>query len=285
MPRLTSKKNATINKRRKGVLAKLVPWAQRSGVMILPAALMIWLIIWLVMGGQAQQISDWTHAKFAEITANNGFGVKDILVEGRTYAQTETIMALINMQKKDPLVDFNPHEAKDQIEKMAWVKSAHVERRWPNTIFIRLNEHKPFALYKTNNKIVLLNQDGEIINTDHLERFSDLITVSGKNAQSQAGAILKNIKSFKEIYSRTATAQYISLRRWDILLKNGIKIMLPETKINHALTKLINAHKDTDILDKDIQHIDLRDPSRMMIRTKPGQVQNYKASFKAGNHI
>ena len=287
MPRLkkTKRKSPNTNKRRKGALATLIPWAQRSGLIVIPLILTIWLITWLVMGGQAQRASDWAYTQYAHLTANTGFKLNNILVEGRTHSETDTIMALINMQKGDPLVGFNPHDAQSQIEKMAWVKSAHIERRWPDTIYIQLTERTPLALLATEGKLFLLDTDGETIHTDRLNRFAHLITTNGQNAQENIPDLINHLKSYQPLHTNTKYASYISNRRWDITLKNSIKIMLPETNIDQALKTLSTAHQDTQILDKDIQHIDLRDPSRMMIRTKPGQVQNYKAAFKPSNHI
>ena len=275
----------TANKRRKGLLAKLIPWSKRFGIIILPLALTLWLATWLIMGGQAQQASNWSYSQYANLTAKSGFKLQNILVEGRTNSQTETIMALINMQKGDPLIGFDPHDAQNQIEKMAWVEQAHVERRWPNTVYIKLTEREPLVLYTTNGKRFLLDQKGEIIHTDRLERFTDLITTSGQNAQSHIPHLIKDLKNYEAIHEQTKSATYISNRRWNIALKNNIKIMLPETDRDKALQALTQAQEDSQILDKDILHIDLRDPSRMMIRTRPGQVQNYKATFKPSDHI
>ncbi len=237
------------------------------------------------MGGQAQQAADWTYTKYAAFTANAGFKLGNILVEGRTHSETATIMALINMQKGDPLAGFTPHEAQTQIEKMAWVSAAHIERRWPDTIYINLTEREPLALLALDNELFLLDTDGEIIHTDRLNRFAHLIITNGQNAQEQIPSLINHLKPHEPLHTNTKSASYISNRRWDITLKNNIKIMLPENDIQTALQALTQAHKDTQILDKDIQHIDLRDPNKMMIRTKPGQVQNYKASFKSGNDI
>ena len=132
----SKRKSRTTNKRRKGALATLIPWAKRSGFIIIPLILTLWLAAWLVMGGQARQAADWTATQYAPLTATAGFKLGNILVEGRTHSETDTIMALINMQKGDPLAGFNPHEAQSQIEKMAWVSAAHVERRWPDTCLL-----------------------------------------------------------------------------------------------------------------------------------------------------
>ena len=281
----TKRKPRNTNKRRKGFLATLIPWAQRSGLIIIPLILTLWLSTWLIMGGQAHQAADWAYTKYAALTANAGFKLGNILVEGRTHSETDTIMALINMQKGAPLAGFNPHEAQSQIEKMAWVSAAHVERRWPDTIYINLTERQPLALLALNKKLFLLDTDGEIIHTDRLNRFAHLITTSGQNAQEKIPSLVNHLKNYEPLHTNTKSASYISSRRWDITLKNNIKIMLPENDIKQALETLSTAHNDTQILDKDIQHIDLRDPNKMMIRTKPGQVQNYKASFKSGNNI
>ena len=53
---------------------------------------------------------------------------------------------------------------------------------------------------------------------------------------------------------------------------------LPEDDVALALRRLSKAQEDDNLLDKELISIDLRDPMRMIIRTRPGAVHEYKSS-------
>ena len=58
----------------------------------------------------------------------------------------------------------------------------------------------------------------------------------------------------------------IGERRWDIILKNGRKIMLPADELTKVYKNLIMENKVKKLLSVNFSLLDLRNPSRMMIR-------------------
>ncbi|MDB2683094.1 FtsQ-type POTRA domain-containing protein [Alphaproteobacteria bacterium] len=285
MPIFKSQRSKSTNKRRKGKLAFVIPWARRFGFAIALAIFTFWIGSWLYLGGHVERATDWAGKTKNEALASVGFSLKNILLEGRINASAETVMALINMQKGDPLFSFDPKSAREQIGKMAWIENVQIERRWPDTIYIRLKERTPLAFLQSNKKLLLLDQHGQIIHTNNLSRFEDLIIVIGEGAQEKSPQLLATLKAEPEIFSRVESAKRISDRRWDVVLKNNMTLKLPENDYALALRQISDAQKEDQILDKDIEHIDLRDHARMIIRTRPGMVQEYKASLKPGENI
>ncbi len=237
------------------------------------------------MGGYINRAVDWSVQLKNETLASIGFRIENILLEGRVYSDAKLIMALVNMSKGDPLFAFDPTQAKEQIERMPWVESAEIERRWPDTLYIRLTERQPLAFLQKDKKLYLMDGKGEIINTNGLSRFQNLIVFIGEDSQQQAPAILAMLQAEPEILSRVETIKEIGGRRWDLVLKNGVTLKLPEKDSALALRQIADAQKSDQVLDKDIEHIDLRDHARMIIRTRPGTVQEYRASLKEGEPI
>jgi cell division protein FtsQ len=55
-------------------------------------------------------------------------------------------------------------------------------------------------------------------------------------------------------------------RRWNLRLKNGIDVRLPETNVEQALDRLVALDREKKILSRDILAIDLRLPDRVTVR-------------------
>jgi cell division protein FtsQ len=58
----------------------------------------------------------------------------------------------------------------------------------------------------------------------------------------------------------------ISDRRWNLRLRNGLDIRLPETGVEQALVTLAALDRDKKLLSRDIVAIDLRLPDRVTVQ-------------------
>ncbi|MGH1398236.1 MAG: cell division protein FtsQ/DivIB [Alphaproteobacteria bacterium] len=283
--------NKTLNnRRRKGIGAVILPWFKRFGLIVAIITFIIWLGAWFFLSDANNRLAAHIHEITLSRTAVLGFRLENILLEGRSHSDPDIIMALLNMEKGDPLFAFDPASAKAQIEKITWVQSARVERRWPDTIYIELTERTPLALFQHEGRLHLLDTKGEEINAGNLKRFENLIIVSGKDASKQAPELMALLLAETDLFPRIKRAELIGERRWDIILKDSTTLKMPEDDLGLALRRLMIAQEENGILDKDLKAIDLRKPDRLIIRTKPGQVQEYKSGYlssskKSGNNI
>lgn len=277
------------NRRRKGILALIFPWFKRFGVTLAGLAAIIWLGAWFFLSDADTHTSDWVNTKIVNATASLGFEVDNIMLEGRNHTDPEILKAIINIQKGDPLFAFDPTEAKQSIEEIAWVETAHVERRLPDTIYIRLNERKPLALWQKDKKLRLIDQYGEVIPVTNMKPFKNLVIVIGENAPQNTEELFRVLVGEPDIFKRIESAGLIADRRWDIIFQNDLRVKLPEQDVAFAISRLARAQADDKILDKDLTGIDLRDPTRMIVTTKPGASQDYQSGYSkasaSGNNI
>jgi cell division protein FtsQ len=81
----------------------------------------------------------------------------------------------------------------------------------------------------------------------------------------------------------------VSERRWNLRLKNGIEVRLPETDIASALHRLATLARDKNLLSRDIKVVDLRLRDRVSVRLSDRAAQaradalSEKLKKKAGN--
>lgn len=287
---LGTRKSAYVNKRRQGIRARLFPWFRRFGLVVAGVTALAWTGAWFFLSDADTHTSDWVNDKIVNATAALGFEIDNVMIEGRTYTDPEILKAIINVQKGEPLFAFDPAQAKKSIEEVEWVETAHVERRLPGTLYIRLSERQPLALWQKDKKLKLIDQYGDIIPVTDMTPFKNLVIVIGKNAPQNAEELFRTLVGEPEIFQRIESAGLIADRRWDLIFKNDMRVKLPETDVAFAVSRLAKAQREDKILDKDLTGIDLRDSERMIVRTRPGNSQDYKAGYskastKSGNNI
>jgi cell division protein FtsQ len=121
-----------------------------------------------------------------EATGLLGLTVWDVTVEGRETTDRETILAALAVKPGSPILAVSPKHAKQQLENLPWVRSAVIERRLPGTLYVRLVERKPLALWQHGGKIELIDRAGAVIPVARLDRFAKLPMVVGEGAASHA---------------------------------------------------------------------------------------------------
>jgi cell division protein FtsQ len=186
------------------------------------------------------------------------------------------------MEKGDPVFAFDPQEARKMIEKISWVKKARVERRLPDTIYVGLEERNPMALWQKDGRPVLVDDEGEILSEGNPVDFRGLIMVYGRDAPQNAGELLELLAAEPELKQQVRSAARISGRRWNLRLENGIKILLPEKDMGLALRRMMQAHEEGSLLDKDIVNIDLRKADRLIVRPRKGRAHTWQSGGQSG---
>jgi cell division protein FtsQ len=281
----TYKSKFTVNKRRKGPLAFVVPWMKRFGIVLLIAIGGFWVGSWFIISGNAEKTKGWMEVKTHEATADMGYTIENILVEGRENTPADILKAIIAVEKGDPLFAFDPDKAREQIKQINWVRDAHVERRLPDTVYIGLEERQPFALWQKDGELELLDENGKTITKDNLGKFKNLVIVMGADAPVRTPDLIKNLEAEPQVKSRLKAAKWIDGRRWDLVFRDNITAKLPEGEIGLALRRLGQAAEKEGLLEKDILSVDLREEGRMIVQTAPGAAQEYEASTKPGSNI
>lgn len=239
--------------------------------------------IWLAGSGVIDRALKGAQDQAYDLLADSGFRVNNILVEGRYETDPDVLRAIVNLERGDPIFAFDPAETREMIERLSWVRSVHIERRLPDTIYIGLVEREPVALWQHKNKLRVIDADGVTL-TDKLSASQKLLPiVVGEYANEQAYNLLAMLGAEPEIKALIEAATWVGDRRWDLTLKNGMTVRLPEMDIGLALSRLAKAQAEDGILEKDLSMIDLRETDRITVRTRPGAVQEYQARVTAAS--
>jgi len=226
----------------------------------------LWLDGWY--GRQIAAVGDGLYSA----SAGAGLSVEDVLVEGRNRTKGEAILAALGLTRGAPILAFDPHAARARLETLPWVRTATVERRLPDTVFLRLNEREPMALWQYEGKLAVIDRDGRVIPGAKATAFAKLPLLVGEDASDNASALLAVLDSEPELRAQVTAAIRVQGRRWNIRLENGIDVRLPETDTAAAWAELARLQRSHEVLQRDVVTIDLRLPDRLVVRTAPGAV-------------
>ena len=208
-------------------------------------------------------------AKIGVLTADAGMRIKEIVVEGRANTPEPILRAALGFGKGDPIIGFSLEQARMRIEKLPWVAHATVERRLPDTVVVALTERRPFAIWQNQGKYALIDRDGQQVTDEAVAKFRDLPLIVGPGAPAAARVLLDALTERPVIQSHVVAASRISERRWDLHLKNGTNIMLPEGHEIEALDRLLVLQQETALLERPLQAIDMRLGDRLVLRPQP----------------
>ena len=198
-----------------------------------------------------------------------GLTVADITVEGRETTDRETILAALGVGLGTPILAANPTRAKEQLEALPWVRTAVIERRLPDTLYVRLIERKPLALWQHGGKLDLIDREGAVIPVARLDRFAKLPMVVGEGAASHASELLEMLASEPDLAARVTAAIRVGDRRWNLRIENTIDVLLPADETASAWSQLARLERSSAILKREVLTIDLRLPDRLVLRVSP----------------
>lgn len=259
------------NRKRRGQSAIKI-WAKRAVVALCLFLAIAAPIAWAVHSGALERAKDRAWRGILDKTAEAGWVVETVLVEGRENTDPVMLKSIINIEKGDPTLSFDPYRVRAEIMEIPWIEDVQTARRFPGTIYVRLIEKKPVAIWHFKDKALLIDKAGAIITNEGLSRFSDLPEIYGAAAPEHFGALLDILSAQEKIKARVTEARWAGERRWDLTL-GDILVKFPAENTALALEQLADMQGKDAILEKDLEYIDLRDASRIMVKKRSGSSQ------------
>lgn len=233
------------------------------------AVLLLGSLYWLYQDGWFGRQAEALQQAALEATAGLGLRIEEVLVEGRARTDGEEILTRLGLVVGRPILAVDPAAARAELEALPWVQSASVERQLPGTIYIRLTEREPLALWQEQGVIRVIDRDGGIIPGVEPRRFAHLPLVVGPDAPAHAAKLIAVMNSEPDLRQRVTAAVRVGGRRWNVQIEGRIDVRLPEADTAAAWSQLARIERQQGLLSRDVIIIDLRLPDRLVVRTDP----------------
>jgi cell division protein FtsQ len=241
--------------------------ALRAGMVVLPLVLVGGAVAWAWRDGAFPRLMEGAGSMLVHASMDAGLVVREVMVDGRAETDADKLMRALDVVRGSPIMAFDPDRARTEIERLPWVATATIERRLPDTIFVRLTERKPMALWQNEGKLSLIDVDGVILTERDLGRYPNLPILVGNDAPEHGAGLIERLDAVPELKKKIESAVRVGSRRWDLHMKNGVVVRLPEGDVSGALAKLADLESKHPLLDRDVIAIDLRLPDRLVVQT------------------
>lgn len=219
-------------------------------------------------------------ASVLDVTADTGLRVDDVVLSGRQNADSAEILAALDIERGSPILAMDMDAARVRVESMGWVRSAEIARRLPDVVFVRIIERQPLAIWQHDGRAALVDRFGETIQRSDLNQFAHLPLIVGDGAPEHAAQLIDLLQAYPAVAKAIEAAVRVSDRRWNLRLRNGIDVRLPEANISAALNRLDDFQREHALLDRDVVAVDLRVPDRLIVRVGRDSAPRPKAEGK-----
>jgi cell division protein FtsQ len=206
--------------------------------------------------------------RLGNATAVFGLRVNSIVIQGRANTPEPLLRAALGISKGDPILGFSLTAAQHNVEKLSWVDQATIERRLPDTVVVQLVERRPFAIWQTQGKFVLIDRDGQVVANEDVAQFRQLPLVVGPGAPAAARPLIDALTDHPGVLARMIAAVRVGERRWNLQLRGGMAVMLPEGHEAAALDRLATLQQDHALLDRPLEVVDMRLPNQLVLRPR-----------------
>lgn len=195
-----------------------------------------------------------------------GFRVVAVQTEGQNALTDDEVLLALGIKEDTSLPFLDVGEARERLLANPLVQDATVRKLFPDRVTVHLVERKPFALWQHDGKVQILAEDGVPIDDFRDSRFAHLPLVVGPSANTKSRALLDALALAPKIREETYAAVFVAERRWNLKLRSGVEVKLPEFEFGAALARLETLQARRDLFGKWISVIDLRSADKTVVR-------------------
>lgn len=221
--------------------------------------------------GAMQRSYETASNHFYQATADAGFSVKSLHLEGRNRTPMSVILAALGVEKGDPILRLSLSEIREKLKAIRSIRDAAVERTLPGALYVRIVEREPAAVWQYQGKVSLVDDEGVVMHDIDPAPYMQLPLIVGDGAAKHVQDLMQLLKKNPDIAKEFVSAIRVGDRRWNIRLKGDIELKLPEYDAAEALARLAKASKEQQLLARDVMVIDMRLPDRFFIKLAPNE--------------
>jgi cell division protein FtsQ len=209
-----------------------------------------------------------------------GFRLKSITISGHTHMSREQVLSAAGITGSTSLLFLDVEDTRERLKASPWIADASVLKLYPGELQIGIKEREAFALWQKDGQVTVIAEDGTVLDGFVAPGMTRLPLVVGRGAQAQAKAFLHLLDRHSALREQLRASVLVGERRWNLRLKNGIDVQLPETGVEAALDRLVEFDRQKNLITRDIVTIDLRLADRVTVRLSDAAAAARAAALK-----
>lgn len=220
--------------------------------------------------GPLQWVGDWVASGIDGQAQRLGYRVEAVQIAGAEGQARADIERALHIAPGETILRMDLNAALARVESVDWVQSAAVMRFLPNTVFVAVTARTPYALWQYQNVVRVIDVEGRVIRMANVGDYARLPLLVGDGAPVQAKTMIEALAQYPRIAAETDAMVFVGGRRWNLRLKSGADVLLPEFGALEALERLEKIDVEKPLLTLPLDRIDMRLAGQMAVRPKSG---------------
>jgi cell division protein FtsQ len=234
----------------------------------------------IVKGGHLDEFTSALSDTRNAIANSAGFRITAVAINGRKQLTQDEVLAIGGVNGRSSLLFLDAAVVRDKLKANPWIGDATVLKLYPGQLQIDVVERSPFALWQQDGRLSVIAEDGAVLEPYVSRRFLALPLVVGKGAETRARDFLTLLARYPQVRAATKAAIFVGERRWNLRLKDGLEIRLPENDAGNALAALSKLDQENRLFSRDIVAVDMRLPDRLSVQLSEDAAKAREELFK-----
>jgi len=264
---------------------RIILWLERylpnrTGVALTVLMLLGSAGLGIVKGGHLDKLTAALSDTRNALANSAGFRITAVAINGRKQLSQDEVLAIGGVNGRSSLLFLDAATVRDKLKANPWIADATILKFYPGQLQIDIVERSAFALWQQDGRLSVISEDGAVLEPFVARRFVSLPLVVGKGADGKARDFLALLDRYPQVRSVTKAAVFVGERRWNLRLKDGLDIRLPENDVGNALAILSKLDKDDRLFSRDIVAVDMRLPDRLTVQLSEDAAKARDELFK-----
>ena len=190
--------------------------------------------------------------------------LNEVYITGRKHEKKDDIIEALNIDIGDPVFSFDLEALRKRINNLAWVNYSKVYLRPLGQLDIVLSEYLAFGVFKFNEEYYLINNEGIKFKIIQSFEFPDLFRLYGEGAIISIKDLSPIVKKLEQLNLEVIKIERVDSRRWNIYIKQGYFIKLPNFNPINAIDYLYQLNNNINYTN--LYSIDLRIENRISLK-------------------
>ncbi len=158
------------------------------------------------------------------------------------FIEKNNIADIVAGHINQEFVQLDLQEIKAQLELQPWIDTVSLTRRWPDRLFVRIDEQQPIARWGSKG---FINQRGELIYVpvnDYLKTLP-LLSADDSMAEQMMQSYLALNKLLRPKMLEVTALTCDGKRSWSLVLSNGIEVKLGRDEMFLKLQRVLAVYE------------------------------------------
>ncbi|MAU51256.1 MAG: cell division protein FtsQ [Roseovarius sp.] len=218
-----------------------------------------------------------------QIETRPEFMVHLLSLDGASAGVQEDIHEIFPYDLPASSFDLDLPAIRAMIEDLPAIARADLRIRQGGVLAVEITERVPVALWRTRAGIDVLDITGAAIDSVAARADRpDLPVLTGAGADRAVPQALDILAAARALDQPVRGLVRMGERRWDLVLDNGKRVLLPEDEPVRALERVIVLDHANDMLERDLVTIDMRLGARPTVRLSETATEEWWHLTRAG---